>query len=215
MEAMVDSGCEWLEPMLEFRDWLAATQDPVRKKETRDHRRRNGRVEYFTDSTGQRKLRWGPYTLDFRRVILRKLLEAQVQVHSKGGDRNLELITIDELVRIRQLWRLTEGDWEDNLPTIYREVIGRQLDIPADDWSGMGAAEKAVLHEVALKHALAPEMLTKLFDAEREQHGMNRRSRIYSRIDEVLATDWQDRDSAIAGIGTLDVAEESNGSELI
>jgi len=36
MEAMVDSGEEWLEPLLEFREWLAETVDPERKHEFRD-----------------------------------------------------------------------------------------------------------------------------------------------------------------------------------
>ncbi len=31
MEAMVDAGEEWLEPLLDFRDWLSSTQDPTVK----------------------------------------------------------------------------------------------------------------------------------------------------------------------------------------
>jgi len=38
MEAMVDAGQEWLEPLLDFRNFLADTQDPAQKHEVRDHR---------------------------------------------------------------------------------------------------------------------------------------------------------------------------------
>ena len=42
MEAMIDSGEEWLTPLLEYRDMLAETQDASRKEEFRDFRRKSG-----------------------------------------------------------------------------------------------------------------------------------------------------------------------------
>ena len=44
MEALVDNGEEWLEPLLEYRDRLASTQKPEMKNQLRDFRRRDGRV---------------------------------------------------------------------------------------------------------------------------------------------------------------------------
>ena len=35
MEAMIDKGEDWMMPLLEFRDFLAETQDPERKPEFR------------------------------------------------------------------------------------------------------------------------------------------------------------------------------------
>ena len=35
MEAMIENGEEWLEPMLEYRDLLASTQDPAVKAQVR------------------------------------------------------------------------------------------------------------------------------------------------------------------------------------
>lgn len=203
MEAMVDGGEEWLEPMLDFRNWLAATQDPARKREVRDHRRRNGRVQVMDQPDGSQKLVWGPYLPEFRREILRRLLETQVQVNAKSREP-LELITRDELIRIRQLWRLEAGDWEDSLPALYREVMGEPLDLPPDDWSGMGTAEKVILHEVAAEHGLAAEMLTRLFDVERQEHGMSRRSQVYNRIDDVLTVDWKSREQTLAELDFVD-----------
>src|SRR4029453_18078071 len=50
MEAMIDGGQDWMEPLLELRDWLAATTDPAKKSEYRGVRRRNGRVHIWGDN---------------------------------------------------------------------------------------------------------------------------------------------------------------------
>ena len=202
MEAMVDAGEDWMEPMLEFRNLLASTQDPAKKHEIRDYRRRNGRIQ-FTKTTRdgaaeERKIAHGPYLLSYRKDLLIKLLEAQQQARQRSGDDSIKLITEAELKRIRQIWRLDEGDWEDSVPKIYAEVVGGEIDWLEDDWSGMGAVEKQILEEVAKEHELMPQMLAELFDAEREQHGMSRRSRIYNRIGSVLSKDWRTRDQVVA-----------------
>lgn len=204
MEAMVDGGQDWLEPMLDFRDWLAETLDPANKAQCREHQRRNGRVETFVDANGNTKMRWGPYKLTFRQDVLRRLLEVQVAIRENGPDPDAILVTVDELKRIRQLWRQEAGDWQDSLPEIYSDIIGEQLGLPQDDWSGMGASEMQVLEEVAQRHGLVPQLLTELFDAEREQHGMRRRSQIYNRIEEIYAKDWLTREQAMQRLHVAD-----------
>jgi len=152
--------------------------------------RRSGKVQYWGEE-GERKLIWGPYKLSFRMTILRKLLETQKLVRELGPDPTETLISEGELQKIRQLWRFEDGDWEDSLPRIFREVTGQELDWPQEDWSGMGGAELSVLQDVAQQHGLPGHLLVELFDAERKQHGMNRRSRIYDNIDAVLRKDWR------------------------
>src|SRR5262249_3714874 len=51
MEALVENGEEWLEPLLNFRDYLATTAEPDRKREFRDIRGRDGRVILKKDGT--------------------------------------------------------------------------------------------------------------------------------------------------------------------
>ena len=77
MEAMIDNGEEWLEPLLDLRDFLAATQTPERKAEVRDYRRRTGQVTFVE---GRESPIPGPYTFGFRQEVLHRLLEAQKQV---------------------------------------------------------------------------------------------------------------------------------------
>ena len=60
MEALIDNGEEWMQPMLELRDWLVDNRD---LDEFRMHRRRNG-------LPGK-----GPFTIDARSYVLESLLK--------------------------------------------------------------------------------------------------------------------------------------------
>jgi DNA sulfur modification protein DndC len=200
MTAMIDKGEQWLQPLLDFRDWLVSTQDPEGKKEIRDVRRRSGKIQY-KEIDGINKIIWGPYLLVFRQEILKRLLETQEAVRRNGPNPNEQLISREELLKIRKLWLFEEGDWQDSLPQIYKQVSGENLDVPKDDWSGLGGLEFQILQEVCAEHDLPVELLTQLFDAERRQHGMSRRSAIYSDIDSILKKDWVSREEALSKIG--------------
>lgn len=197
MEAMIENGEEWLQPLLDMRDWLAETQIPENKPQIRDHRRRNGRVEYF-DARGEQRIVWGPYKFEFRQEILRRLLRTQNEVRQQGPDPRVLLIQPEELHKIRQLWLHEEGDWEDTLPKIYKEVTGECLDWLVDDHAGVGGLEKRLLQEISREVGLPEKMMQELFDVERHHQGMMRRFGIYEKIDEVLSKDWLTVEEAMA-----------------
>jgi DNA sulfur modification protein DndC len=199
MEAMIENGETWMQPMLDFRDWLTATQDPAKKKNIREHRRRTGRVE-FGEKDGKKKIIWGPYKLTVRQEILRRLLKAQIAVRAEGPDPMMELIQKDELHKIRQLWIHEEGDWEDTLPNIYEEIVGESVDWLVDDASGLGGVEKELLTEICAKHNLNPLLLTELFDVEQAHQGMTLRAGIYNKLGSVLRKDWRTREEALSEI---------------
>lgn len=77
MEAMIDSGEEWLEPLLDLRDLLAETQDPTKKRQFRDYRRKSGQVNFIRDTAQPVP---GPYKLEFCKELLQQLLETQLRV---------------------------------------------------------------------------------------------------------------------------------------
>jgi DNA sulfur modification protein DndC len=197
MEAMIDNGEEWLQPMLDMRDWLVETQIPENKPQIRDHRRRNGRVEYF-DANGDPRIVWGPYKLEFRQEILRRLLQTQKAVRQNGPDPKVELIQKAELHKIRQLWLHEEGDWEDSLPKLYQEETGESMDWLVDDQAGVGGLEKQLLEEASREVGLPDGMMQQLFDVERSHSGMTRRFGIYDKIDDVLSRNWETLEEALA-----------------
>jgi DNA sulfur modification protein DndC len=207
MEAMIENGETWMQPMLDFRDWLTTTQDPAGKKKIREHRRRTGRVE-FGEKDGQKKVIWGPYKHTFRQEILRRLLRAQTKVRSEGPDPDMELIQKAELHKIRQLWMHEEGDWEDSLPSIYEKEVGETLDWLVDDTAGLGGAEKELLTEICAANELNPLMLTELFDVELAHQGMARRAGINAKIGGVLRKDWRSREDALAGVENATVEND-------
>jgi len=199
LKAQIESGQTWLEPLNKFRNWLCNTQDPAVKKDIREHRRRTGRIQYVYTEKGT-KLIWGPFTLSFRKKILRKLLATQKEIESLRPDLKLPLIRPEELHKIRQLWQFEERDWEDSIPEIYHDVIGEDLDWFFDDCSGLGGAEKEILRRVSEKFNLPSGLLAELMDVERKYHGMSKRSGIFKEIDKVLKKDWESYNEAVSKI---------------
>ncbi|HNP87509.1 MAG TPA: DNA phosphorothioation system sulfurtransferase DndC [Kouleothrix sp.] len=187
MEAMIDNGEEWMLPLLEFRDWLADTQDPAKKHLFREHKRRTGQV-----SVKDGKLIRGPYKLEFCKEILRRLLDTQNQVRAEGPDANQELISAAELHEIRRIWRTERQDWDDAVPQIYAEMTGRTLDWLQDDIGAFSAQEYRVLDEICQEQQIPTDLVARLLEQERQLQGMHRRAGIFQRIDDVLGEEWRD-----------------------
>jgi len=187
MEAMIENGEDWLEPLLNFRDLLASTQDPLVKLQVRDFKRRNGQVMLKPDGG----IVPGPYKLNVRKDLLRKLLETEKQVRKHGPDAHERLITKDELEQIRRLWRTEAQDWEDSVPRIYKEATGEDLEWAADEQPVFSAKERELLDGISARNQVPSAMIAKLLDVERELHGMSRRSTVHQRLAAVLDEDWR------------------------
>jgi DNA sulfur modification protein DndC len=215
MEAMIDNGQTWLEPILDFRDWLVSMQNPELKESIREHRRRTGRIEFFEpkNEIGKKGIVWGPYKFEVRKQILRRLLTVQTEVRRNGPDPNVSLIQSGELHKIRQMWLHDEGDWGDSLPAIYREATNEDLDWLVDDYSGLGGEEHEILTTLAYRHGVPPGILVELFDIEQQHQGMNKRAGIYGKIDAVLNKDWRSREEALSELSNLNVEHVCNSTE--
>lgn len=201
MESFVEKGERWLAPLLKFRDDLMSTFDQEFKKQFREHRRRTGQVMTKPGKDGGQILVWGPFRLEYRKILLEKLLMTQKEVRLLKKDTSLELIRRDELLRIRQLWRTEEADWEDSLPVIFERVTNEPFNPPRDDWSGMGKTELDILKEVCEAHSLPLGLITDLFDIEKRYNGMSRRSQIFNNIHSVFTKDWRTRSEVFQEIG--------------
>lgn len=212
MEAMIDSGEEWLTPLLEFRDLLSETQDPERKEEFRDFRRRGGQINFIT---GTDRIMRGPYTMEFCRELLCKLLETQKEVARDApiGEAPT-LIQEAELHEIRRLWRTERGDWADSVPRIVREVMGKELDWVEEDAVSFSGDDGELLAEICGEHDVPTDLVLRLLDVERASHGLKRRHAVHTRIEEVFNLEWRDLDVLISERReelqeTAEVADES------
>lgn len=94
MANMIDNGYSELEELYKFRNWISEFRDNI---DYRCEYRRNG-VKGL-----------GPFTLEGRKIILEKLLQAE----KKSG---ISLISKEEIIRIYELWEIDEKNDK------YREV---------------------------------------------------------------------------------------------
>lgn len=200
MENMIDSGDDWMKPLLEFRDLLKSTQDPEKKPTYRDMKgRRYGNVQ--TKTNGGNGIMPRSYKLQFRKDLFRKLLETEKEVNERrGDDEYLQLIRDEEIKEIRRIWREEEADWEDSAPKIYYEVMETDLEWVHDDLGSFTEDEAAVLEEVCAEYDVPPKLVKRLLDVELQHHGMKRRAAIYNKIDELFREDWRSTEEITAEI---------------
>ncbi|MCY4570605.1 MAG: DNA phosphorothioation system sulfurtransferase DndC [Candidatus Poribacteria bacterium] len=203
MEGLIDNGEDWMLPLLEFRDFLASTQDPEKKPEIRERRRRNGQITILNN-----KLVHGPYTLEFCKKLLKELLNVQKLVRKKGPDPNIELITDVELEEIRKIWRTERQDWEDAVPQIYAEIVGER-DWILDDTFSFRKKDKEILEAICEEKEVPVILVSKLLDTEQQMDGMSRRAKIQDRIDEIFHEDWRSAEEVYSNIDNSGSSNDS------
>ncbi|MCG3209282.1 MAG: hypothetical protein FOGNACKC_02903 [Anaerolineae bacterium] len=204
MEAMIQSGAEWMTPMLLYRDLLASTQDPANKPGTRNLVRRDGQVW-----VKEGKLIYGPYDFNYRQTLLRRLLQAQKEVRELSGNPKITLIQTEELRAIRRIWRSELNDWNDVLPQIYTEEVGKNLDWAQDDSSIFGPLEESLLTEACQTRGVPTELVKRLLGIEQEYYGMRRRHKVYDKIDAAFKRDWRSNEEILAAISNNSKTQSS------
>ena len=189
MENLIDSGEDWMEPLLELRQDLKDTQDPEKKLEIRDFKRRTGNVTFYTDGT--EKITPGPYKIDWRKDFLKKLLVAQNSIRKNGPDPEMSLILEDELHEIQRIWRMEQGDWKNSVYQIYEEITGKKISPLQEDLGGFSNVEQEILDQVCVKNDVPKLLVSKLLHAEFDSQGMTRHSKVYAKIGKILSEEWR------------------------
>lgn len=103
----------------------------------------------------------GPFTLNARKEILRRLLIVQRDLQHPE-EENFELIKEEELRVIRRYW-LETGDWEDSLPSIFKEVMGYDLNWEYDDRPLFDNEQITDLESLCSKHNVDFKALKNLY----------------------------------------------------
>ena len=98
LAGLIDAGFDELEPLLDFRDWIIALREV---DENRMPVRRDGTSKYRDDGSSVR----GPFTMEIRRRILRKLQELQQET-------SRTLISKAEMEVIEDIWRIDALHYE-------------------------------------------------------------------------------------------------------
>lgn len=186
----ISKGATELIPLRDFRNWLVSIrQNP----DYRDTKRRDGTV--YQKANGE--YGFGPFTMWGRQQILRRLLELQ-------RDTRMELITIDELKVIDQMWD-NEGDLTKRLLVdIYYDVFGTRL--PWDKYKEPLFDEEGIaeIQKVALEYDLPEELVTKLIVTVEKNKHITRNSRMQKEFDKVMHQEWIHFDAIKDGMDNED-----------
>lgn len=132
MEGLIDSGEDWMEPLLEIRDFLAHTinrDDP-----------KYDPLKYRMDKRRNNADGLGPYHPKWRKYVLEQILKAQkiIQVDQP----NVQLITNQELVAIQVTW-YRDYIYEYDISKIYSDIYNKKFQFD-------GEIDRTVLREKEL-----------------------------------------------------------------
>lgn len=188
---------EELEPLLDFRNTLC---DMRNKPEYRQKWRMNGAIYFLKDSEGNKKRGLGPFNLEARKLILTKLLETQElyndflvedeqSLFNNKSSNYIKLITDEELKTIRQFW-IDDGDWADELPKIYTNILNKEFPFPSTEKPMINKKELDILERICSEEDVEIDLIKKLAHIENKYMGFKHRSGILNDMDKVLKQDW-------------------------
>ncbi len=176
LKNFIEKGSTELVPLLQFRNELVEMrQNP----EYRDTKKRDGSV--YVKANGEKGL--GPFTMYGRQVILRKLLKLQ-------KDTGMDLITMDELKVIDQMWD-EEGDLtKRKLVDIYYEVMGERL--PWDKYKEPLFDQESIntIANVSEEYDLPEELMTRIIVSVEKNKHITRNNKLQKEFDKLIKQDW-------------------------
>lgn len=186
LKAFIDRGEEWLIPLRDFRNWMLEMRTTPG---AREYKRRNGSMYRKADGT----LGEGPFTIETRKEMLRRLLQLEV-------DTGLSLITVEELKQIDMMWD-SEGDLTRRcLVDIYYEVTGKRL--PWDEYK-MPVFSKEVIDEImklCKENNVEFELISKLITEIEANKNYTNNSMVTKAFDRIINQGWLHFDSIEKGL---------------
>jgi DNA sulfur modification protein DndC len=191
LQALIVSGFDWLQPLLNYRNYLVKFHNPILKPYIRGYKVKRGQV-FFKRTDDQTIIR-GPFYLWFRQTLLHYLLWTEQRIRTIGPDPKYEIIKREELERIRQIWRTEEGDWDDSLPGIYDKIYDDIYWRP-DDNNPFNRYDRERLLILSEKYDVPERLVTKLIDLELQTQGMSVRSSIFKNIAKIFREEWRSED---------------------
>ena len=176
LKAFIDRGETWLEPLRDFRNWLLELRSTP---SARENKRRNGQM--YKKSDGEYGL--GPFTMESRVEILRRLLQLEVTY-------NFDLITLEELKFIDKTWD-DEGDLSRRtLVDLYYEIKGKHL--PWDDYKVPVFSEEVIdeIKKQCEENNVEFELISKLIVEIEANKNYTKGSRVTKAFDRIINQGW-------------------------
>lgn len=176
LKNFIDHGASELIPLRDFRNWLVELRS---NREARDYRRRNGSVYLMANGEYGR----GPFTMNARKEILRRLLLLEVET-------GYELITIPELKCIDKMWE-DEGDLSRRaLVDLYYDIKGQRL--PWDSYKQAKYDDDVIaeVERLCNMHDVPFDLMSKLMIAVDNSKFYTRSAVTTKEVDKILNQGW-------------------------
>ena len=184
LNGFIESGHDELKPLLAFRQWILSIRDIP---ENRKKHKRNGAV---VKRDG--RIMMGPFTFEARQMILRKLLETQLEIQKFYPE--LDLITLDELKAINDIWDDEEDLTSTTLLKIYKEVIGK--DLPWSEYKKpmFDASTLDIVKQKCDEYNVDTDLFSKLLiDSNKFKHFSNN-TKLKNSVNKILNQQWLHQD---------------------
>lgn len=176
LKNFIDHGASELIPLRDFRNWLVELRS---NPEARDYRRRNGSVYIMANGEFGR----GPFTMDARKEILRRLLQLE---HETG----FELISIEELKTIDKMWE-DEGDLSRRaLVDIYFEEKHERLPWDSFKKAKYDPETLSIITELCAKHDIPFDLMSKLMISVDNNKFFTRSAVSAKNVEKILNEGW-------------------------
>ncbi len=176
LKNFIDHGATKLKPLRDFRNWLLMMRS---LPSARENKRRNGAVYQKKDGA----LGQGPFTMESRMTILRKLLLLQEET-------GMELITQEELRCIDRMWE-KDGDLSRRaLVDLYYETTGKRL--PWDTYK-VPIYDESVIKEIQSlceEFDVEFELISKLIVEIENNKSFARSMKLNKAFDKIMNQGW-------------------------
>ena len=191
LKNFIEHGASELLPLREFRNWLIELRNTP---EARDFRRRNGSVYFMKNG----ELGRGPFTLNTRKDILRRLLQLQKTT-------GFELISEEELKFIDTVWE-REGDLScRGVVEIYYEVMGKRLPWDQFKKAKYDGETLETIRKLCAKHDVPFDLMSRLMSAVDSAKLHTRSAETTEAVEKVLNQGWLHDERVKEELGRGDV----------
>lgn len=136
---------------------------------------------------GYSMLGLGPFTINARKEMLKRLLETQKRIFDNYGIE-YELISKEEIREIGKVW-LSNGVWDKALSEIYENALGKPLNINQDEVQFIGEDDEILLERICAEEEVEYTILKKLLYVEKNNIGLLRRDDAIKEIRRILNQD--------------------------
>lgn len=180
LNGFIASGHDELLPLVNFRKWILDERD---KPENRKTHKRNGSI---LKKNG--KNTFGPFNFYARQKILRKLLETELEMKKNFPD--IELINIEELKAIDNIWDNEEDLNRNTLVNIYMEVTGSELEWSKYKNPVFDINTLSTITEKCNEYNINSDLFNKLIiDTNKYKHFSNK-TKLQKSINKILNEQW-------------------------